>query len=122
MRTPPPRREALDITKHDLDVRDGFLWSVVDGRLSFSELCTVTGFSQDEVRERLGRLHRIGAISWKDPERPPESLVPPPRITERLNRGNIERLSTDRITLAEAQDDEEFEARATDIQELGEDE
>jgi hypothetical protein len=50
-----------------LDSRDGFVLSLVDGRLSVEAILDVAGFPEDETVGILVRLVRLGVIELRDP-------------------------------------------------------
>lgn len=58
----PKRNLDTDATKVELDTRDAFVLTRIDGRSSVADLCSVTGLGERETLQHLERLVKAGLV------------------------------------------------------------
>lgn len=62
---------TVDLTKHALTARDGYVLSRIDGHSTLSELADVIGIDEGQLVEQLERFERQGIIRWLGEHLPP---------------------------------------------------
>ncbi|MEM8609437.1 MAG: DnaJ domain-containing protein [Myxococcota bacterium] len=70
--------EGADARAHDIDAKDGFVHSCIDGVLNLEDIADVTVLSPDEVRASIERLIALELAEWVEPKAssaPPETEV-----------------------------------------------
>ena len=60
-----------------LNPREAFLLSRIDGTVTEADLCSLTGFDTETVRDCLDRLALLGAIEMNDPGTPDQRVSQP---------------------------------------------
>lgn len=70
----PKRNFEADVTGVQLDQREAFLLTRLDGQASVAEVCSMSGFGEDETLEVLSSLLAHGLVEMEEAEGP-RSLV-----------------------------------------------
>ena len=58
----PKKKRGVDVTQAGLDAEDAFVWTRIDGRMTVTELCALTGIGDRKTVDVLEKLLQCGVI------------------------------------------------------------